>query len=53
VYILIYEYQNKLFETFKKLDNEDNPIPKRDIETGEILRNELGEIIYQGQVVKY
>jgi hypothetical protein len=33
----------------KKLDNEDNPIPKRDIETGEILRNELGEIIYQGQ----
>ncbi len=33
----------------KKLDNKGKPIPKKDIETGEILKNELGEIIYIGQ----
>lgn len=33
----------------KKLGEKGKPIPKRDIETDEILKNELGEIIYQGQ----
>jgi hypothetical protein len=33
----------------KKLDNLGNPIPKIDTETGEIQKNELGEIIYLGQ----
>lgn len=33
----------------KKLDEKGKPIPKRDDETGEILRNELGEIKYIGQ----
>ncbi len=33
----------------KKLDDKGKPIPKRDIDTDEILRNELGEVIYVGQ----
>jgi hypothetical protein len=33
----------------KKLDKNGKPIPKRNSETGEILKNELGEIIYEGQ----
>ncbi|RLF28854.1 MAG: hypothetical protein DRN05_03030 [Thermoplasmata archaeon] len=33
----------------KKLDKNGNPIPKKDKKTGEILRNELGEIKYEGQ----
>jgi hypothetical protein len=33
----------------KKLDEKYNPIPKRNKETDEILKNELGEIIYQGK----
>jgi len=33
----------------KKLDEKGNPIPKIDSETGDILKNELGEIIYEGQ----
>jgi len=33
----------------KKLGKDGKPIPKRNIETGEILKNELGEIMYQGQ----
>jgi len=33
----------------KKLDENGKPIPKKNSETGEILKNELGEIIYQGQ----
>jgi ATP-dependent phosphoenolpyruvate carboxykinase len=33
----------------KKLDEKGNPIPKRNNETNEILKNELGEKIYQGQ----
>jgi len=33
----------------KKLDENGKPIPKKDKETGEILRNELGEIKYVGQ----
>lgn len=33
----------------KKLDENGKPIPKKDMETGEILKNELGEIIYVGQ----
>ncbi len=33
----------------KKLDKDGNPIPKKNPETAEILKNELGEIIYQGQ----
>ena len=33
----------------KKLDKEGNPIPKKISETKEIYKNELGEIIYQGQ----
>ena len=32
----------------KKLDENGKPIPKKDKETGEILRNELGEIKYVG-----
>jgi hypothetical protein len=32
----------------RKCDSEGNPIPKKDKETGEIQRNELGEIKYQG-----
>ena len=32
----------------KKLDEKGNPIPKRDKETGEIERNEIGEIKYEG-----
>ncbi len=33
----------------KKLDDDGKPIPKRNSETGDILKNELGEIIYEGQ----
>jgi hypothetical protein len=33
----------------KKLDEKYNPIPKRDKETGEIERNELGGIKYEGK----
>jgi hypothetical protein len=33
----------------KKLDEKGKPIPKKDIETGDILKNELGEITYVGQ----
>jgi hypothetical protein len=33
----------------KKLDEEGNPIPKKDEDTGEIIRNELGDINYLGQ----
>ncbi len=33
----------------KKIDEKGRPIPKKDLETGEILKNELGEIIYMGQ----
>ncbi len=33
----------------KKLDENGNPIPKKDNETGEILCNELGEIKYVGR----
>jgi hypothetical protein len=33
----------------KKQDENGKFIPKRDKETGEILKNELGEIIYEGQ----
>jgi len=33
----------------KKLDEKEKPIPKKDKETGDILRNELGEIKYEGQ----
>jgi hypothetical protein len=33
----------------KKLDKDGKPIPKRNEETNEILKNELGEIIYVGQ----
>ena len=33
----------------KKLDKNGKPIPKKDKETGEILKNELGEIKYAGQ----
>ncbi len=32
----------------KKIDQNNNPIPKRNIETGEIEQNELGEITYEG-----
>jgi len=32
----------------KKLNEKGKPIPKRNKETGEILRNELGEIKYEG-----
>jgi hypothetical protein len=33
----------------KKFDDEGKPIPKIDTETGDIEKNELGDIIYQGQ----
>jgi hypothetical protein len=33
----------------KKLDEKGNPIPKKNEETGEIQRNELGNIIYLGE----
>jgi hypothetical protein len=33
----------------KKLDKNGKPIPKRNPETNEILKNELGEITYEGQ----
>jgi len=33
----------------KKLDEKGRPIPKKDLETDEILKNELGEINYIGQ----
>lgn len=33
----------------RKLDDQGNPIPKKDEETGEILRDETGEIKYVGQ----
>jgi hypothetical protein len=33
----------------KKLDEKGKPIPKRNPETNEILKNELGEIMYEGQ----
>jgi hypothetical protein len=33
----------------KKIDEKREPIPKKNSETGEILRNELGEIKYVGQ----
>jgi hypothetical protein len=33
----------------KKLDDKGEPIPKIDSETGDIEKNELGNIIYQGQ----
>ncbi|UCF49131.1 MAG: phosphoenolpyruvate carboxykinase (ATP) [Thermoplasmatales archaeon] len=33
----------------KKLDEKGEPIPKIDSETGDILKNELGKIIYEGQ----
>jgi hypothetical protein len=33
----------------KKTDNNGKLIPKRNIETDEVLKNELGEIMYQGQ----
>ena len=33
----------------KKLDEKEKPIPKKNPETNEILKNELGEINYQGQ----
>ena len=32
-----------------KMDEKGKPIPKKDSESGEILKNELGEIIYVGQ----
>jgi len=41
-----YDFDGK---QIKKLDEDGKPIPKKDRETGEILKNELGEIIYQGQ----
>ena len=33
----------------KNLDENGKPIPKKNPETGEILKNELGEIMYEGQ----
>jgi len=33
----------------KKLDEKGNPIPKKNKETGEVLKNELGETIFQGK----
>jgi hypothetical protein len=33
----------------KKLNEKGKPIPKKDMETKEVLKNELGEIIYIGQ----
>jgi len=33
----------------KKLGKDGKPIPKRNSETGEILKNELGEIMYEGR----
>jgi hypothetical protein len=33
----------------KKLDEKGKPIPKRNVDTDEILKNELGKIIYVGQ----
>jgi len=33
----------------KKLDEDGKPIPKRNSETDEILKNELGDVMYQGQ----
>jgi len=35
-------------DQIKKLDSLNNPIPKKNKETGEILYNELGEIKYEG-----
>lgn len=36
-------------DQIRKLDEHGNPIPKRDPVTGELLRNEIGEILYEGQ----
>ncbi len=33
----------------KKIDKDGKPIPKTDSETGEVLKNELGEVMYKGQ----
>jgi hypothetical protein len=41
-----YELEGK---QIKKLDENEKPIPKKDKATGEILKNELGEIKYVGQ----
>jgi hypothetical protein len=35
-------------DQIKKLDKNGKPVPKRDPETGEIERNEVGEIVYEG-----
>ena len=41
-----YDFEGK---QVKKMDEKGKPIPKKDSETDEILRNELGEVKYVGQ----
>jgi len=41
-----YDFDGK---QIRKLDEKGKPIPKRNRETGEILKNELGEIKYEGK----
>ncbi len=41
-----YDFDGK---QIRKLDEKGKPIPKRNRETGEILKNELGEIKYEGR----